>query len=258
MVVLMVPLFLSIFLLLIGCNTVTNSDATPSDSVDTSFTVETVLPASNGGEVVRHHDYTLSYSEQHEQAYWVAYIIEPEELQGIAERKDDFRPDPLISTGSATDADYNEPVYDRGHLAPAAVMKRDSLTMSESFYYSNISPQLPAFNRYGGWKQLEKLVRDFVDSIGVLYVITGPVLHNNLETIGDNRVSVPQQFYKVLYSRERGKMVAYLMPHRKITEELSEFIVTVDSVEEVTGLNFFINMDDSLEEDLESSQWSGW
>ena len=84
--------------------------------------MESLLPHSHG-EIVRHTDYTLAYAEPYEQPYWVAYIIEPQELEGSARRKNHFRKDPLVSTGSATPDDYRKSGYDRGHLAPAAVMK---------------------------------------------------------------------------------------------------------------------------------------
>ena len=86
-------------------------------------------------------------------------------------RKNDFRIDPVVKTVSATPADYRNSGYDRGHLCPAGDMAFSEIAMSESFYMSNISPQVPSFNR-GIWKTLEQKVRDWsLDMILQLYIV---------------------------------------------------------------------------------------
>ena len=112
----------------------------------------------NGEQLVTHLGYSLSYNEKHEQANWVFYELTIDEVLGSIKRKDQFRADPNIKTGSASLSDYKRSGYDRGHLAPAADMKWSSKAMSESFFMSNMSPQTPSFNR-GIWKKLENLVR---------------------------------------------------------------------------------------------------
>ena len=145
------------------------------------------LPIGDGFEVVQHSHYTLGYSEEHEQAEWVAYELLPSEIYGSVNRTDDFREDPKVSTGSAALLDYRGSGYDRGLLAPAADFSKNGLAMSESFYLSNMSPQHPSFNR-GQWAALEKQVRRWVVDKGSLYVVTGAVLN---DPIGSNQVSVP-------------------------------------------------------------------
>lgn len=214
------------------------------------------LPAfSDSDQIVRHTAYTLSYSEEHEQAFWAAYVLTREMLSFKCPRTDDFRPDPLVRTGSATPEDYRRSGFDRGHLVPAADMKMSRQCMSETFYMSNMSPQVPSFNR-GIWKKLEELVRGWADENEEICVVTGPVLTDKLfEAIGENGVAVPARFYKaVLDYREPGlKAIAFIMPNARCLSSPEVFAVTVDAVEEITGIDFFPELPDDIEEALESS-----
>lgn len=213
------------------------------------------LPAMAGGhEIVTHTAYTLSYNEGHEQADWVAYALSAADLSGEGEeRTDNFRPDPSVSTGSATLEDYRRSGYDRGHLAPAADMGRSAEVMSESFFMSNMSPQAPSFNR-GMWKSLEEAVRQWALRDSCLYVVTGPVLEPGLDTIGPNAVSVPKAYYKVLLDLEAPeyKAIGFLMANDRLSGEIWDYAVPVDSVESRTGIDFFPDLPEALETRLES------
>ncbi len=205
--------------------------------------------------------FTLCYREDYEQPEWVAYTITPEKLAKETERANNFRADPLISTGSATPDDYNSSGYDRGHLAPAADMAYSDATMRESFYMSNMSPQEPSFNR-GIWNNLENDVRAIAAGCDCLYVITGPVLEkpaSKYAHIGTNEVSVPEYYYKVLLAvtyegtqRESVTSYAYIVPNGKTDETPSKFICTIDDVEKRTGIDFFSLLEDGLENELEA------
>lgn len=206
-------------------------------------------------ELVTHAAYSLSYNEGHEQADWVAYSLHAADLADTEiKRRDNFRSDPEVDTESATLSDYRRSGYDRGHLAPAADMKRSAEIMSESFFMSNMSPQKPAFNR-GMWKQLEESVRQWTRRDGRLEVVTGPVLEPGLETIGSNKVSVPKCYYKVLLDLQGPdlKGVAFLMPNRKLQGDILDYAVPIDSVEARTGIDFFSNLKDGLENHLEAT-----
>ncbi len=213
------------------------------------------IPATQTGDVIINHTgYSLLYNEKHEQASWVAYELTEKETNKLFERSDKFLVDPKVSTGSATSADYKESGYDRGHLAPAADMSWSELTMVESFYYSNMSPQLPGFNR-GIWKSLEELVRSWAIENNSIYVVTGPVLSSGLKTIGVNGVSVPNYYYKVIldYSESSTKAIGFILPNQSSDRQLQEFAVSVDSVEKVTGIDFYYLLPDDQEASLESS-----
>lgn len=137
-----------------------------------------------------------------------------EETVKLYNRSDRFTPDKCVKSGTANDNDYKGSGYDRGHLAPAADMGWSVKAMEESFYYSNMSPQKPSFNR-GIWKQLEELTRDWTVENKEIYIVTGGVLNDSLPTIGKNKVSVPKYFYKVIldYSEPSIKGIGFIMPN---------------------------------------------
>ena len=168
-----------------------------ADSTEqTTAIINLELPKQKGQDaVVQHAGYTLCYNETHEQANWVAYELTATETVSIYERTDKFIEDPEIKTGSATAQDYAGYGYDRGHLAPAADMGWSAQSMVESFYYSNMSPQDPSFNR-GIWKKCEELVRNWAVDFDKIYVATGPILTAGLSTIGSNKVSPTFQAMK--------------------------------------------------------------
>jgi len=199
--------------------------------------------------------YTLRYSEEHEQAMWVAYMLAADSLnQRTFDRKDDFRKDPRIKTGSADLDDYKGSGFDRGHLAPAADFSYDEFALSQSFYMSNMSPQDPSFNR-GIWKKLEEQVRNWAKKDKQIYVVTGPVLNKKYKTIGANGVSVPEYYYKIILDIQQPeiKAIAFLMKNEKSDKGLNSFVVTIDSVEKLTGLDFFPTMPDEMENALEGA-----
>ncbi len=218
------------------------------------------LPASSAYPTVQHDHFVLAYAEQHEQAAWVAYELTLAEVSENTERSDDFREDPSITTGSATPDDYRRSGYDRGHLAPAGDMGFTESAMSESFFMSNISPQSPAFNR-GIWKNLEEDVRNWVRQTGRLYVVTGPVFADSQKKIGENQVTVPSYFFKILldYREPDIKMIGFLLPNEGTQQSLTSFAVPVDEIEKITGLDFFPALPDAIENDLEARvQTAGW
>ncbi len=211
------------------------------------------------GEVVKHKNYTLSYREEHEQSEWVKYILTKENLKKPnVKRSRRFEEDPLISTKSAHYYDYRGSGYTRGHLAPAGDMAQDRIAMDESFYMSNISPQLRSFNN-GIWKELEEQVRDWVFQNGDLQIMTGPVLNTELDQrIGRSEVSVPKFFYKAIVSLNprKKKAVGFIIPHRKCTERLQEFAVSIDSLESILQLDLFHdNNNENLERSFDLKDW---
>lgn len=211
--------------------------------------------------VIKHTGYSLSFNDRYKLADWVAYDLTKEKTCGTIERTNKFVPDPLVSSGTATDEDYYNSGYDRGHLAPAGDMKWSSTTMAESFYYSNMSPQNISFNR-GIWKKLESLVRKWAEEYDEVYIVTGPILTTNLPTIGIHKVAVPNYFYKVIldYTEPELKGIGFIIPNEKSLEHLRHFAVTIDSVENVTGIDFFPQLPDEQEKVIESTihinEWS--
>ena len=261
---LLIVIFLVIIVLVILINL--RKDGKETLPIDFDKTAFNYLPASTTNQLIQHTHFTLSYSEKDEQAEWVAYHLTRDELKNAAERNDNFREDPKVLSGSASPDDYRRSGYDRGHLAPAGDMGFSEEAMSESFYMSNISPQDRAFNR-GIWRALEGQIRDWAAENGDLYVVTGGVLTEKIKVIGTkNKVTVPKYFYKVLLAldgpgldRPDIKAIAFLLPNEGSDAPLSQFVIGIDSLESLSGIDFFPALPDDLEEKLESSvSLSGW
>ncbi len=137
--------------------------------------------------IIMHRGYTLSYNPKYKQANWVAYLLTKDETVKRFQRGEFFAPDPMIP-GTDFSTDYQKSGYDRGHLAPAADMGYSMETMVQSFFYSNMSPQLPRFNREV-WKKLEMQVRNWAVEYDSLYVVTGPILSDSIKDLGPHRVA---------------------------------------------------------------------
>lgn len=213
------------------------------------------IPHSDSHQIVRHAGYTLCYREKFEQAEWVAYTLDAEKLQKNASRQNDFRPDPLVKTYSAQNDDYRKSGYDRGHLAPAADMAYSQIAMSESFFFSNMTPQDHDFNA-GIWNDLEQYLRNVARKNEKLFIATGPILEkDDYPTIGANNVAVPEFFYKVVLIKnsENLKMLAFIIPNEPCKEKFWKFKTTVDEVERRTGIDFFYLLADELENELEKN-----
>ena len=202
--------------------------------------------------IIKHAGFTLNYAETYEQAGWVAYELTAKETYGKYKRSDKFMSDPAIKTKSADHIDYAGSGYDRGHLAPAADMGWSLTTMQESFYYSNMSPQNKSFNR-GIWKNLENQVRVWAREYDAVYIVTGPVLTPGLPVIGPNKVAVPDYYYKVIldYTLPEKKAIGFILANQPSRNSLTEYAVSVDSVEAITGINFFHHLSDKEENIIE-------
>jgi len=204
-------------------------------------------------QIIKHLAYTVRYNEEHEQADWDAYRFIKSMTTNKYVRTNKFRIDPSVKTGSSNPSDYINTGYDKGHLTPCDDMRWSKQAESESFFMSNMSPQIHSFNA-GVWKRLEGWVGTCVDEYDTLYVVSGPILQPGLKTIGKNKVSVPNYFYKVVlvYTHTEKKCIGFILPHKKSQKDLMTFAVSVDSVEKRTGINFFATLPDSIQNKLES------
>ena len=119
------------------------------------------IPKEDTLTKVNHYYYEIGYSEKHEQSGWVAYSLSQKDTIITYDKRKKFSEDNYIETGSAKNTDYKKTGYDRGHLVPAADMRLSFGAYTETFLYSNCSPQLPGFNR-GQWKVLESWTRNLL------------------------------------------------------------------------------------------------
>jgi len=212
------------------------------------------LPTSTTSQIVHHKGYSLSYSEEHEQAEWVAYELKKSHLSNANFKRPYFEIDKAVKTGAAHWYNYKKSGYDRGHLCPAADRKYSKSFFDETFLTSNISPQKHDFNA-GIWNTLEQKVRYWAFRYDGVFVVTGGILSDNLPSIGEEEVSIPQYFYKILidYNSDQPKMIGFLMPHQNSNKPLYQFVVPVDNIETLTGVDFFPKLEDELENKLEAS-----
>ena len=218
------------------------------------------LPTSTTGQIITHNSYNLSYSEKHEQAEWVAYTLTNKDLINTNFKRPYFNEDPKVRTKSAHWRSYKNSGYDRGHLCPAGDRKASKKLYDEAFFTSNVSPQKHSFNA-GIWNKLEQKTRYWAKKHHHLYVITGAILEDNLKTIGKDKVSVPKYFYKILldYTKPEIKTIAFLIPHKESKKPLYNFIVSIDEIEKKTGINFFPELPNKLEENLEATKnYKNW
>ncbi|MHA2688842.1 DNA/RNA non-specific endonuclease [Vibrio harveyi] len=213
------------------------------------------MPSTNSDQFLCRDGYAVGYNYVTKNADWVAYHITAESVNITNKRSNSFKEDTeMPDYARSTLADYKGSGYDRGHLAPSATMDFTRESMKQSFLMSNMSPQLPGFNRVG-WRVLEEHVRDLANEYNELYVVTGPIYQGNEGTIG-NGVVIPSAFYKVILDPSFDEAIAFIVPHRDVSSsELANFITTIDEVERQTGLDFFAQTPDSIEDNMESVKW---
>ncbi|MBW3694310.1 DNA/RNA non-specific endonuclease [Vibrio sp. T187] len=216
------------------------------------------MPSNNSDQVLCRTGYAVGYNYQTKSADWVAYHVTAESVNAQFKRSNNFKVDSeLPEYAQSTLSDYSNSGYDRGHLAPSAAMDFSQESMQESFLLSNMSPQLPGFNRVG-WRLLEEHVRDLANEYQELYVVTGPIYEGNEASIGDG-VVIPSAFYKVVLDPYYNDAIAFIVPHRDVSgSELVDFVTTIDDVEERTNLDFFANTSDDTENPMEAMLWEMW
>lgn len=210
-----------------------------------------------GDQLVAHQYYTVSYSHHHQNPEWVAYELLGKRLEQPQQYgRASFKDDPQIPRVASSQV-YTNTGYDRGHLVPAHDMAFDKRAMEESFYMSNICPQVPDFNR-GIWKRLEHQVRIWARHERRLYVITGPLLRERVPystRLGATGPSIPRGFFKVIldYDGNDTKGIAFIITNEGLDEPLGNFVTSIDRVEAYTGLDFFPNLSPQEEKYLEGS-----
>ncbi len=212
-----------------------------------------------GDELICHSAFCFVYDENHEVAKWTAHIISRDIINAAVGRTNDFRIDTLVKTGTSQQEDFftvteddNGNIkyigygYDRGHLAPSADFRWSEIALSESYYYSNMTPQLPKFNREL-WAEIENFARSYIVNHPDrdLFVITGPVLHDSLPKIEQsiNKVSIPEYHYKILVDTVEKKGIAFLVSQYKLDYPIESYVVTIDSIQKITGLKFYTAFD---------------
>lgn len=264
-IIVLIPIFYGVYLyseqIQISGTITKRQETTVSHQIPQIGNLETpILLIPRQEQIIKHTGYTVSYNKIWKLPNWVSYELTRQETQGIAKRDNRFIADPLVEGDIASNGDYSHSGFDKGHMAPAADMKWSSSVMKESFYFSNICPQHPLLNRRK-WKDLEDKIRDWAVSDSAIIIICGPIVEQTHKTIGKNQVAIPEHFFKVILSPYSHpiRAIGFIFKNEQATKPLSTYVVTVDSIERLTGMDFFSPLSDSLESDIEANanldQW---
>lgn len=228
----------------------------PLDSKLSKGTLQYLPTQVLGDQLLRHRYYTVSYSSKHQNPEWVAYELLGSRLERENhEERGSFHDDPKANDPSSQV--YTRSGYDRGHLVPAHDMNFNEQAMRESFYMSNVSPQVPDFNR-GIWKSLENKVRSWAQKERRIYVVAGPLLRKRVSQ--DQRIkgtgpSIPRGFFKIVvdYEGNEKKGIAFMFKNKDIDQPLDNFVTSIDRVEAYTGIDFFPKLSAREEAQIEST-----
>jgi endonuclease G len=188
------------------------------------------------------------------------YRLTDRMTHGTNVRMSYFKKDAMLYGEPASYDDYVGSGYDRGHLVPADDMVFNTQAIEETYYMSNVAPQTPNLNR-GLWKKIENYIRHRIIADHSYYIIAGPLLNDQLPKIPNTDISVPFYYYKIVLDIEfpEFKAIAFLVPNRKVSGALHQFVVSIDYLERMTGMDFFPLIESCLQEKLESEinleQW---
>lgn len=210
-------------------------------------------PRSLPSQIKHYTGFTLSFNAQSHTPNWVAWSLDTEKIDGPFSRSDKFWQDDDID-GCPSYNDYKRSGFDRGHMCPAADNKLSQAMMDDSFVMANMCPQAHALNS-GAWKTLESKEREWVRRDKKLYIVAGPIYTpSDSHYIGSSQIKVPSAFFKVIIAPEidspRG--IGFIYPNMTAPGNMQNYSMTIDQVEEITGLDFFHNLPDELENTIES------
>lgn len=194
---------------------------------------------------VCHHAYQVKWDNATKNPVWVQQIVSGELSQGKLPRAT-FKEEPQLPENiRVSDSDYkgardpNGNQLARGHMAPADDFSGNVIAMSESFYFSNVIPQVQKCNNSGVWRTIEDVVRDWGVHYGHLIAVSGPIYQYDNGYIG-NGVKIPSHLFKVVYNPTINATVAWIVPNsQQCGAKPKDFVVRQDDVERATGIKFF-------------------
>lgn len=246
---------LNLAILLISCSCMGGKrqyNASNLPSISFSESVSKI----EGEVLVSHLGYSASYNPLTRIPNWVSYELTKNETMGTVKRDSRFYNDPSIPLNiQATFDDYrNEDRWDKGHMAPAGDMKWSEQAMHESCYLTNICPQNRNLNN-GDWKSLEDKTRSWAQKYGSIYIICGPIIGEMKNgTLGENKVAIPDYFFKVLLLKidDKYEGIGFVFENIAGHKQLNSYALSIDEVEELSGLDFFNQLPNNIEEKVEA------
>ena len=237
--------------------------------------------------VKRTDDYGITFSLEWDNSLvanrWTCYQLHAGNTLTGADRNDDFKADPEVAVSPVLD-DYRNSGFSRGHLCPSADRQCSVEQNKQTFYLTNMQPQYQSHNG-GLWSRLETLVRDFATNdeytalhCDTLYIVKAATITDKV-TINDQEVDgiyadrcvgnashkheliVPKYFYMALlhYNKETDTYhsIAFWTDHIDETQSvknLADYAISIKELEKRTGIDFFCNLPDVIEEDVEAQE----
>lgn len=224
-----------------------------------------MLPSTGDNE----RSFSVFYDADNYLPLWVAYPLCRGNMYGGGNRVNDWGIyDPNIPAEKQLYMKYSyNGSYDRGHMLPSASRLGSNADNRQTFYPTNMTPQLAGLNQQK-WAQIEIQVRDWAEGCDTLYVVTGAVM----QTVGGGEtvnytycksdsskdVAIPNYYYKALLQyRKSGNnyhAIAIWVPHKPATGAATkDDVITIDRLEELTGIDFYPNLPENIESSVEST-----
>ena len=229
----------------------TNTEIFPKVFCDSLLTPHILYKVAN--QLLIRSSYVVSYNQITKCPNWVAWHLTSEHVDGTVKRMNGYWEDKEVPRPRATIDDYRGTKWSHGHMCPAGDNKWDEQAMHESNLLTNICPQDRGLNS-GVWNKIEQDCRRWAKKFGDVYIVCGPVLLNKEhETIGKNKVVVPEAFFKVILCLQgKPKAIGFVVRNNEGKKKRDQFINTIDEVERITGIDFFPALPDSIENDVEA------
>lgn len=264
---------------LAGDGTTPDPDPDPDPVKPSGYAGMLEIPALKGGSMNQfithttkrngkdYPTYSLEYSYKYKHSYWIAYRFD-NTTGGSVGRNDAYKPDPeLPSQYAARHSDYTKSGYTRGHLCASSDRQYSKEANQQTFYMSNISPQLGnGFNQSGsawntGEDKVQKWGYDISKATDTLYVVKGGTIGEDMiKGYIKNGIAIPKYFFMAVLFRsgDNYKAIGFYMPHENLKDDPNKkdpkkYLMSIDALEQATGINFFHNLPDKIENVVEAN-----
>lgn len=231
----------------------------------THYTGEKYTSGSLSGIKIR--NYSILYNTNLKMAYWVAYPLCGWYLEGNIGRTNDWGYDPKIATNLQANLQKAPSGYSRGHQIPSGDRQREDCKMNnQTFYYTNMTPQLQNGLNEAIWAKLEGAVRGWSSGIDTLYVVTGAMpttatdkqIQYAQDSNGKN-IAIPKYYFKALARKVGGnyQTIAFKLDHKAYGDtQYMKYAISVSELENMTGFTFFPSLPSEVKKTLNTSQWN--
>ena len=243
----------------------TTNDCEVTPQQRTSLTRSIDIPSPLNGlseQILYRKAYIASYNKDTRIPNWVAWHLTDEHTYGDVKRPGNaWHEDLDVLPPRASIADYKGSGWTRGHMCPAGDNKWDGNAMYESFLFTNCCPQNANLNS-GTWNQIEISCRRWAETYGDIYIVCGPILfRQEHEMIGENKIVVPEAFFKVIVCLNKGheKGIGFICRNTDGNRKKDLYVNSIRQVERITGMTFFPHLSatvaDKVKNEADINDW---